>query len=142
MADLEPLVRMRKHLVEQKQKFLADLYRQAEELQKEKFFLIKQLKDERAAVDAMNSVEAVVYFGRYSEVIKGRIEDIDEASAKMEARIEVAREDIRNSFAELKKVEIVQERREEEEERARNKKESQTLDETAIEGYRRKQEEK
>ena len=32
LANLKPLIRVRKHAVEQKQKFLAELYRQAEEL--------------------------------------------------------------------------------------------------------------
>lgn len=36
MADLNPLIRVRKHTVEQKQKFLAELYRQADELQNHK----------------------------------------------------------------------------------------------------------
>ena len=33
MADLNPLIRVRRHVVEQKQKMLAELYRQAEELE-------------------------------------------------------------------------------------------------------------
>ena len=56
-------------------------------------------------------------------------------------RIEVARDDMRRAFAELKKIEITQERREDEEEKAINKKESAELDEIAIEGFRRKQDE-
>ena len=46
---------------------------------------------------------------------------------------------MRRAFAELKKIEITQERREDEEEKAINKKESAELDEIAIEGFRRKQ---
>lgn len=141
MAKLDPLIRMRKHLVEQKQKFLADLYRQAEELQAKKKSLHDELEFERKAVNDINSVEAVIYFGRYSEVIKGRIEDIGEAIIKLDVRIEVAREDIRTAFADLKKIEITQERREDAEEKERNKKESSTLDDIAIDGFRRNQDE-
>ena len=47
MADLNPLIKVRKHNVDQKQKFLAELYRQAEELQVQKQTLLDQLKREK-----------------------------------------------------------------------------------------------
>ena len=51
MANLNPLIRVRKHTVEQKQKALADLYRQAEELISQKKKLLDQLAVERQKVD-------------------------------------------------------------------------------------------
>lgn len=139
MANLNPLIRVRRHTVEQKQKFLAELYRQADELQTQKENLLRQLADERKALEEMNSaVEMVVAFTAYSEAVKGRVADIDEAMAKLEARIEIAREDMREAFAEFKKIEITQERREEEALAALEKKQAELLDEAAIEGYRRK----
>lgn len=137
MADLNPLIRVRKHTVEQKQKALAELYRQAEELISQKKNLLDRLAVERQKVDEMG-VEALGYFGRYSEVVRERAEEIDESMKMLESRIEVAREDMRLAFAELKKIEITQERRDEAEETARNKKDDQILDDIAIEGYRRK----
>lgn len=140
MADLNPLIRVRKHTVEQKQKALAELYRQAEELISQKKSLLDRLAVERQKVDEMG-VEALGYFGRYSEVVRERAEEIDESMTMLESRIEVAREDMRLAFAELKKIEITQERRDEAEEAERNKKDDQILDEIAIDGYRRKVEE-
>lgn len=140
MADLSPLIRVRKHTVEQKQKALAELYKQAEELLSQKKKLIDQLAIERQKVDEMG-VEALGYFGRYSEVVRERSEEIDESMKMLEVRIEVAREDMRLAFAELKKIEITQERRDDAEEAAREKKADQLLDEIAIESYRRKVEE-
>lgn len=137
MADLNPLIRVRKHTVEQKQKALADLYKQVEELLSQKRSLLDQLAIEREKVDEMG-VEALGYFGRYSEVVRERCEDIDDSMKMLESRIEVAREDMRLAFAELKKIEITQERRDEEEDKAREKKSSQILDDIAIEAYRRK----
>ncbi|MCD8497771.1 MAG: flagellar FliJ family protein [Alphaproteobacteria bacterium] len=136
MADLSALIRVRKHTVEQKQKALADLYRQAEELLSQKKKLLDQLAIERQKVDEMG-VEALGYFGRYSEVVRERSEEIDDSMKMLESRIDVAREDMRLAFAELKKVEITQERRDDEEEKEREKKDAATLDEIAIEGYRR-----
>lgn len=140
MADLNPLIRVRKHAVEQKQKFLAELYRQAEELANQKATLERQMREEQERVRDMG-VEMLSYFGTYAEAVKERIKDIEDAISKLEVRIEAAREDMRSAFAELKKIEITQERREDEEEAAIEKKSAAELDEIAIEGYRRKQEE-
>ncbi|MCE7887142.1 MAG: hypothetical protein DYH13_06530 [Alphaproteobacteria bacterium PRO2] len=138
MADLNPLIRVRKHTVEQKQKFLAELYRQADELQNHKAALQRQMKEERDALEKMNSIDMITAFSAYVEAVKERISDIDEAMEKLETRIEIAREDMREAFAEFKKIEITQERREAEEYRAIEKKQAELLDEAAIEGYRRR----
>lgn len=140
MADLDPLIRVRTHVVEQKQKFLAELYRQAEELDNQKATMLRQLDEEREKIKEMG-VEMLSYFGPYSEAVKDRVHEIDEAREKLETRIEIAREDMREAFAELKKIEITQEARENEEEKAREKKESDELDEIGLEIFRRQQEE-
>lgn len=64
--------------------------------------MLKTLVEERKKVDEMG-VEALGYFGHYSEAVRGRVEDIDEAMKKLNNRIEIAREDMRDAFAELKK---------------------------------------
>lgn len=140
MADLDPLIRVRKHAVEQKQKFLAELYRQAEELEGQKKNMLDTLAEERKKVDEMG-VEALGYFGAYSQAVKGRVEDINEAMKKLNNRIEIARDDMARAFEDLKKIEITQERREAEEKKAIKKKEDDAMDEIALEGYRRKVEE-
>lgn len=140
MADLNPLIRVRKHALEQKQKFVAELYRQAEELENQKKTLLEQLEEERTKIQEMG-VEMLSYFGPYADAVKDRVTEIDEASTTLETRIEIAREDMRAAFAELKKIELTQEAREDEEQKELNKKESDDLDEIAIENFRRKQEE-
>lgn len=137
MANLKSLIRVRKHTVDQKQKALSDLYRKAEELAEEKNNLLNKLEEERSHLQEMD-VQMMSYFGPYSEAVKERVLAIDKAAKTLEARIEIARDDIRRAFTELKKVEITQERREEKEDAALNKKESQELDDIAIEGFRRK----
>jgi flagellar export protein FliJ len=139
MADLNPLIRVRKHVVEQKQKFLAELYRQADEMNRQKQNLIDQLAEEQEKIKDMPA-SMLSYFGPYTEAVRERIKDIAEAISKLETRIDIAREDMREAFAELKKIEITQERREEEEEKEINKKESDELDAIGLEVFRRKQE--
>lgn len=136
MADLKGLIKVRKHVVEQKQKFLAELYRQAEELTGQKKNLLDQLEIEQEKIQEMG-VAMLSYFGPYTQAVQDRVEEIDESVAKLESRIQVAREDMREAFAELKKIEITQERREDEEQKAIDKKESLDLDEIALEGFRR-----
>jgi flagellar export protein FliJ len=138
LADLNPLIRVRKHSVEQKQKFLAELYRQAEELQNHKSSLQQQMGYERKALEGVNSVEMLSAFSLFVEAVKGRISDIDDSMAKLDVRIEVAREDMREAFAEFKKIEITQERRESAELRELEKRQSELLDEVALDGFRRK----
>lgn len=136
MADLNPLIRVRKHAVEQKQKFLAELYRQAEELATQKKNLETTLAEEQEKVKDMG-IEMLAYFGPYSKAVQDRIQDIEDDTEKLNARIEVAKDDMNLAFADLKKIQITQDRREEEEEREQNKKESNDLDEAALEIFRR-----
>ena len=138
MADLSGLIRVRKHAVEQKQKFIAELYRQAEELENQKTTLLNQLDEERDKMQEFG-VEMLSYFGPYSEAVKERVIEINQASSALESRIEIAREDMREAFAELKKIQLTQENRQAEEEKALDKKEVEELDEIALEAYRRNQ---
>lgn len=140
MADLSGLIRVRKYAVEQKQKFLSELYRQAEEQEAQKQTLIDQRAEEQRKVQEMG-VEMLSYFGPYSDAVKQRIKDIDISLITLNKRIEMAREDVRTAFAELKKVELTQEARDKEEAIAIKKKEDDQLDEIALDTYRKKQEE-
>lgn len=140
MADLDPLIRVRKHALEQKRKFLAELYRQAEELENQKTTLLDQLEEEREKLREMEA-DMLSYFGPYSEAVKTRVADIDEARSKLEIRIQAAQEDMRTSFAALKKIEITQEQRELAEENALNRKEAAELDEIGLEVFRRQRDE-
>lgn len=137
MADLNPLIRVRKHTVEQKQKFLAGLYREAEELAAKKRNLQEEVEKERRALESLESPEAAAQFGLYAEAVRGRIAKIDEAAGKLEVRIKIAQDDMRDAFAELKKIEITQRRRDEEEQEEIDKKESAELDAIGIESHRR-----
>ncbi len=136
MADLTGLIRVRKHDLEQKQKAVADLYRQAEYLANQKTELLETLDQEQEKLKDFG-VEMLSYFGPYSEAVHERVEDIDAETTQLETRIEIAREDMRLSFAELKKIEITHERRLDEEQEKVDKRESTTLDEIAIDGYLR-----
>ncbi|MBX2833772.1 MAG: flagellar FliJ family protein [Micavibrio sp.] len=140
MADLTSLIRVRKHTVEQKQKIVADLYKKADDLKAERESILSNLETEREKANEMG-VEMLSYMGNYTKAVDKRIKSIEIEEKKLEARIEVAREDMRHAFSEFKKIEITQERREAEERKEMDKKQSDQLDEIALEIFRRKTEE-
>jgi flagellar export protein FliJ len=137
MADLKSLIRVRKHDVEQKQKVLADLYRRDEDLIQQKQSLKDKVEKEREALKTMKA-EMRGYFGPFAEAIKARILKIDVAREQLGKKIVIARESMRHAFAEMKKVEMTQDRRDEADLNAREKKESDMLDDIAIDQFKRK----
>jgi flagellar export protein FliJ len=139
MADLDALIRLRKHTVDQKQKFLAGLYRQIEVLQQKQEDLKDGLERERKLLETQEMLEALSYYGRYASGVKVQIELIQKDIDQLEKRIEIARADLREAFSDMKKVEITARRREEELKKEMQSKEDQELDEIALEGYRRSQ---
>lgn len=138
MADLDPLIRYRKHGVDEKRRFLSQLYREMEQIELQKRTIQRQIDKEIALAAEMGTPEAQGYLGLYLEGARRKIKALETSRVKMETRIVAAQEDVRAAFAEMKKVEIIQRTREEKEEAAAQRKEDQTYDDIAIEGYRRR----
>ena len=139
MADLESLIRLRKHKVEEKQKVLAEILRQVEAIEAQKKELFLRLENERKALDKNLNIETRDYYGRFEGVIRDNINRLDNERAKLETRLRIAQEEVRAAFADKKRVEIVYDRRQEEERKEILNKESLELDEIGIEGFRRRE---
>lgn len=137
MAELDPLIRVRRHTIEQKQKALAALYAKAEELKNKRDELETELAIEREKAQSMNA-ELLGYFVPYAESMKRKIDQVEAERDALENRIQMAQDDMRDAFAELKKVEIIEERRQEEAQAELDKKDADTLDDVAIDAYRRR----
>lgn len=101
--------------------------------------MLDQLAEEKEKIKTMGA-EMMVFFGPYAEGVKGRVVEIDEAAEKLEVRIQAAQDDMRDAFAELKKIELIQEARDKEAAQELLKKETQDLDAIAIDGFMRKEE--
>lgn len=140
MADLEALIRLRRHTVEEKQKVLADIYRQVEKIEEEKISLLARLQKEREAMEADLTLETREYYGRFKSVVENTIEKLNISLKELEQRLNIAQENVRQAFADQKRVEIVHKRRQDEERAEINAKESNELDAIGIEGFRRKEE--
>lgn len=136
MAELDSLIRVRKNEVEHRQKALSRLYTQSEELKNQRDSLETQLAIES---EKMKDVppELLEFFAPYAKKTRTEIEMIDQARARLEKRIQLAQEEMREAFAELKKIEIIDERRRAEFLAEIEKRESALLDEIALQMFNR-----
>lgn len=139
MADLEPLIKFRRHTVDEKRRFLAQLYREAEMMERQKKVIEDQMAREVEMAKQMQTAEAQAYLGKYLEGARRKVKAMDLSLKKMDVRIAAAQEDMRAAFAEMKKIEITQRNRDEREAAALRKKEDQELDEIGIDLFRRRE---
>ncbi len=140
MANLLSLIKLRKHAVDEKQKVLAELYRQIEIIEQSKTTLIERLRRERETLDKSGMLEMYAYFGRFSQNIQRMLERLNAEKSKLEVRINIAQDDVREAFANVKRIEIVQKERERLEQKEADDKETREMDDIGIDGYRRKEE--
>lgn len=144
MARLDPLIRYRKHIVDEKQRVLGELLRQVERLEAQKQQQLQNLARETELMEmdrARAKFDTVEYFGLFAQGVREKIALIEDGQKKLEARINMAREDVREAFAELKKIEIVDRNRKDEQRKDIAKKESASFDETAIARFKTDQRE-
>lgn len=141
MANLKSLIKLRRHNVDEKQKVLAELYRQIEAIETNKQILLDRLREERAVLDKSGTLEMYAYFGRFSQNIHRSLERMNVEKQKLEIRIQIAQDDVREAFANMKRIEIVQNEREKNEKKEQSDKETREMDDIGIEGFRRNQEE-
>lgn len=141
MADLDSLIRLRRHSVEEKQKTLATLYRQVEQFEIRRKLYEEELSKERQALEKEVTPEMLAYFGRYSDVVKRDVARIDQEIKKLEVRVQIAQDDVREAFANMKRIEIVQKQRQDAENKKEKAKEDSEMDDIGLDGYRRKQDE-
>lgn len=137
-TNLKPLIRLKSHQLEQKQRALAEIYREREMHQSQKDELLEKMEKERQALDEMgDDVNAQFQFLSYSENVKQRIESIDAHMKALDERILMAQNLIRDAFADLKRIEIIQQRRDDDVQAAIKKKEDIELDEIGLQQHRK-----
>lgn len=142
MANLKSLIRLRKHGIDEKQKILADLFRKVEQLEERKRALLEDIEREKKIMEASEFLETREYYGRYAQGVRRQIERIEKDIKKLDVRIQIAQDEIREAFADMKRIEIVQKNRESKETAERGRKESNELDDIGVEGFRRQENEK
>lgn len=136
MADLNALIRLHKHELDEKRRALGELYSMMAELERERREMERAFEREKEAVKDNESIHFT--FASYVEKMKQQQKMLDQKSLQLEKKIESAKEDMMNTFSELKKYEMTQAERDRLAEEERLMKESQALDEIALQGFIRR----
>jgi len=138
MADLDPLIRLNKFGLEEKQRFLAKLYSDVERFEQMKAGMLDSVESEKDVTDAdLDNITMIQAYLAYLGRVKREVSQIDNEIKRIEARIQVAIDDMRDAFGELKKIEITRDRRLKELAEENKKREDALFGEIALEIYRR-----
>lgn len=142
MADLHSLIRLRKYRVEEKQKILADLFREAEKYEAAIDKLERQHDHEKAAAEASGDYETLTAYALFAERVRDQVAFLHQGLDAINARVAIAQEAMRDAFSELKKIEIIQENRDAEEEKEELRREGIVMDEIGLQGFARNKEDR
>lgn len=135
--SLDQLVRVNRWKVDEKSRELAKILEDAERLRKIEQHMLAEYEAEKHQAD--KSIEASMTFGAYIESMHRRRDIIALERARLEKRIEVARDALRIVMGEAKKFEIAAASRATRERAVLKAKEAEALDEAALNGFRRKE---
>ncbi len=138
MADLSSLIRLHKHELDEKQRQIGLMYDQLQKLEDHKTRILERREQELEA--ANKNPEMVSYtLAGFLDKSKHQEQEINSHIFQMNQKIELMRDDMLDSFAELKKYELTQDQRLKLEEQERKLKEGRMFDDISIDGYRRQQ---
>ncbi|GAA4255662.1 hypothetical protein GBZ26_19645 [Azospirillum formosense] len=139
MSSLKTIIRLQKWKLDEKRRALAELQNLADRLQAE----IERLKEEIAAErdTARGNVEYAFTYSNYIQAAMDRGKRLTQSMGQVEAQIAVATDEMAEAFQELKRYELAEEERLKREKEKLKRKEANMLDETALVGFRRRQQE-
>ena len=138
MANLDPLIRLNKFQLEEKQRVLSRLYADVQALEIQKSAILDSVESEKEATD-LNSQDITMMRGflAYLQRSKTEVGLINDQISSLEIKITRAVDEMREAFGELKKIEITRDRRLEDIARENAKREDALFSEIALEIYRR-----
>lgn len=135
MANLDSLIRLHKHELDEQQKQLAELNSLATKIEQDIQNLEKQKEKETTAIQGDVFLSAAL--PNYLEKCKKQKDDLVLSLEFIEEKIDEMRNSIQEKFTELKKFELIDTKRKNEKEKTLLKKENEELDEIALDNYRR-----
>lgn len=131
----EPLIRLARFKVEELQKQMSELDRSKAALNSQIERLEASVPEEQAA--ATQSKDGYLAYGSYAQAVIKRKENIRLSLDEVEAQVDALRERLAEAFQELKKYELLEERRLARAEQAVRSAEQDELDEIAQTRHRR-----
>ncbi|MCB1538728.1 MAG: hypothetical protein H6865_05635 [Rhodospirillales bacterium] len=135
--DLSGLIRYRRYQLDEKRRFIARLYAEADKIYGTKKRALDEVAHERAYVVESSDPHVITGFLTYQGMMKKKVALIDKEIQRIDTRIQVAQDDLREEYAEIKKYEIVQRRRLERKRAELARREAALFDAQALEMYRR-----
>lgn len=138
MSSLKTIIRLHKWQLDEKRRALADLQNLHDRLSME----LARLREEVRREQETARTDQAVAFGypAFAKAARERDHRLQQSIAQVERQIEAATEEMSEAFQELKRFELAEEERLKREREKIRRKEDAMLDETALVGFRRRQE--
>lgn len=121
--------------MDEKRRMIARLFAEADKIYGAKQRALDEVARERSYVNESSDPHVITGFLAYQGLMKKKVALIDVEIKRIDARIDIAQDDLREEFTELKKFEIVHRRRFEKRREEMRKREDQLFDSIAIESY-------
>lgn len=136
MSALDSLIRLHRWQLDERRRQLAELDALGEKLRQEQTRLASEEQSEQAAASA--SHEAATAYGNYATRLIERRDRLQKSLASVQQQIAEARETLAETYREVKRYEIASANRAMQQRKRLARAQQRTLDELAIENYRRK----
>lgn len=136
MSALESMVRIHRWMLDEKRQKLTDVERFADKMKQDLVSLDAHLEEERAAAAA--SPESALTYAAFIRAALERREKLLGTIANLDHEVELAREEVRGAFQELKKFEKAEDQAQTREETDRKRREQLALDELGVGIYQRR----
>jgi activator of 2-hydroxyglutaryl-CoA dehydratase len=139
MSSLASIIRLHKWQLDEKRRALAELQTLADRLKAE----MEKVKVEVAAEQeaARNNPDFAFNYGNFAQAALERSRRLAESLVQVDAQVAVATDEMAEAFQEVKRYELAEEERKRREQDRLRQKENLLLDETALVGFRRRQQE-
>ena len=135
-SGLHGAIRIAKASVDGRQRALAGLLRQAEDLNTQRLRIMEDVARERKITCEGEDAESL-HFGRYVAAAIVRCQALDIAAAAIETEIGAAREALGEDYRHLRALELADEARERRRAEVRARREREALDEIGLQRHQR-----
>ncbi len=137
MGDLRALIRFHRWQLDEKQRVLAELYNNEEQILSEAAQLEESIKAEQRL--ARDHFEISFGYAGFAQAALGRRARFAQALEDIRVQIAKASDDLAETYQDVKRYELAQEERVRQDKEKQRHKENEMLDETAMTGFRRRQ---
>lgn len=137
MSSLKTIIRLHKWQLDEKRRALAELQNLADRLKAE----LERLREEVASEQetARANPDFAFNYANYAQAALERGRRLTQSLGQVDVQIAVATDQMAEAFQELKRYELAEEERLKREKEKQKRKDANMLDETALVGFRRRQ---